>query len=230
MPTLVSTRVACAVCRRVASVGSPPAARFFGSADLDSRPPSPYRHAMADWLQECAACGYVNTQLGKLLPGAADIVRSPAFRTTGCAPGEPALVGRFRRYALLVAADPLKAGWAMLHGAWVCDDAGLLRLANLCREECDNRWLRVECQPGEAAAQLRAVSVDVLRRANHLDEADRLIDQVLASDGATPDLVRILRFQRRLIGDYDLRAYRHDQALAAIPAQPLAYVALAAAR
>lgn len=211
MPTCVTQSIACAVCRQVTAFRVPRHAGDAGVKDLDSRPAPPQRHTMDGWLQECPACGYVNGSIGTLLPGAVDIVRSSGYRAIGAACGVPALVGRFRRHAQLVAAQPLAAGWAALHAAWVCDDIGLWELAIRCREDCDNHWVRLGYGTDDASVRLRTISVDVLRRARYFEEAERLIHQIVADGGVSPGRMKILRFQKHLISNCDLRVYTcHD--------------------
>lgn len=94
----------------------------FGSYDLDLRAPPLKRHTMGVWLQDCPECGYINYSVEELIPGAPEVVRSPEFQHLRQDRVMPELVLSFKRHALLVSADPIEAGWALLHSAWTYDD------------------------------------------------------------------------------------------------------------
>jgi hypothetical protein len=216
MTTFHSEVIGCAVCGKVSSFQALSSTSAFGSFDLDLRPPPLQRHTMEFWQQECPSCGYVNVTIGTPLEGAADIVRSPEFEALRSTSDEPALVNRFKRHALLVADEPIQSGWTLLHAAWVCDDLGLRELAKRCREDCADLWSSAPYGYDEDSARMQSVLVDVLRRSEHFDEADMLIDIALQSGGATSIMVDVLQFQRRLVGSYDSGVYTVEQAVAAV--------------
>jgi len=215
MTTFRTEVIQCAVCREFASFRVIGSTSSFGSCDLDLRPSEPARFVMGGWQQECPKCGYVNVNIGSLLPDAEGIIRSTEFAVLRSSIDEPALVNRFKRHALLVADDAVKAGWTMLHAAWVCDDLALEQRSRDCREECADFWSSLEYGSDESSTRLRTVMVDVLRRAERFDEADTLADIALLGGGATETMRKVLGFQRRLISAYDVRPYTVDQAIRA---------------
>lgn len=216
MTSFHSEVIGCAVCGTVSSFRALSSTSAFGSFDLDLRPPPLQRHTMEFWQQECPSCGYVNVTIGTPLKGAADIVHSPEFAALRAVSDEPALVKRFKRHALLVADEPIQSGWTLLHAAWVCDDLFLRELAMRCREDCADLWSSATYGYDEDSARMQSVLVDVLRRAEHFDEADMLIDIALRSEGATPTMVHVLQFQRGLVGACDGGVYTVEQALTAM--------------
>ena len=189
----------------------------FGSYDLDLRPPPLRRHTMGLWLQECPNCGYVNDAVDDLIPGAVEIVQSPEYQDLLADRVTPPLVLSFKRHALLVSADPLAAGWSLLHAAWVADDIEDRTLASDCREGCADLWAGATLVVDEEGVRQQTVLVDVLRRAEHFDEADALVDRLLPHPALTPEISRVLRFQKHLIARYDVDGYTCEQAFTAIP-------------
>ncbi len=217
MSTSISKKIACAVCQRATIVPLAIPPDNSGSVDLDLRPASSYRNTMHLWLQECPVCRYVHSSLDVLLAGAADIVYTAEYRLMTARETQLGLAGRFMRHAYLLRDQPFEAGWAMLRAAWVGDDLGRDDLARYCRRVCDNHWVGLPYGDDEQSMLLRAVSVDVLRRARCFFEAGRLAEELLAMQTVTPVLQRILNFQRQLISDFNFAAFTWDAALAAFP-------------
>ncbi|MBU3672534.1 MAG: hypothetical protein FGM43_08260 [Sinobacteraceae bacterium] len=123
----------------------------------------------------------------------------------------------FKRHALLVSADPFEAGWSLLHAAWVADDLNDRALASDCREGCADLWAGAVCSVDEDGLRHQTVLVDVLRRSEHFDEAEALVDRLLPHPSMTPEISRVLQFQKRLISRFDVDGYTCEQAFAAIP-------------
>lgn len=217
MTTVLPSVQTCGVCQQRSTQRILGSTSAFGSHDLDLRPPPLQRHTMEYWQQECPGCGYVNTDLDELLPGAVGVVRSTEFAALRAAVHEPALVNRFKRHALLQADDAVKAGWSILHAAWVYDDLNRPERARRCREECADFWSTLEYGADEPSARMRTVMVDVLRRAEHFEEAEALIEVILATGGATDHMRRALAFQRTLIAAGDTAGYTLEQALEKAP-------------
>jgi hypothetical protein len=172
---------------------------------------------MGLWLQDCPNCGYVNEAVEDLIPGAVEIVRSPEYQDLRTDRVTPRLVLSFKRHALLVSADPIEAGLSLLHAAWVADDLKDRAVASDCREGCADLWIGVAWSIDEAGVRQQTVLVDVLRRAEHFDEAEALVDRLLPHPAMTPDISRVLRFQKHLISRYDVDGYTCEQAFVAIP-------------
>ena len=217
MTTVFSDFLTCAVCHEVSEFRVMGSTSSFGSYDLDLRAPALKRHTMGLWLQDCPECGYINDSVQSLIPGAAAVVRSTEFQQLRQDRGMPELVLSFKRHALLVSADPVEAGWSLLHSAWVYDDLAQRDGAIECRGGCADLWSGVDWTLDESGARNQAVLVDVLRRSEHFDEADELVDRLMPHPAMTADMGRVLRFQKLLISRYDMDCYTCEQAFAAIP-------------
>lgn len=79
MTTFQELDVRCAVCGEPARVVELTSTSSFGPPDLDLRPQGPARWALSLGVQRCGSCGYCAAELGKALPGAAEVVRSALF-------------------------------------------------------------------------------------------------------------------------------------------------------
>ncbi len=177
-------RSACAVC------GAPCPAPFRAPAaelapDLDGRPGEPARSTLPRWVATCRHCGAAAPDLAALPDGAADTVRSEAYKQTK---------GAFQRWALLCvrAGDREGAAKATLEAAWALDDAGADAAA--LRLEAAGLWGRGD--------PLRLI--DVLRRARAFKRAAELAGSL---DELDEDAARIVAFQQARIQARD--AGRH---------------------
>jgi hypothetical protein len=217
MTTIFSDFLTCAVCHEVSEFRVMGSTSTFGSYDLDLRAPPLKRHTMGVWLQDCPECGYINYSVEELIPGAPEVVRSPEFQDLRQDRVTPELVLSFKRHALLVSADPIEAGWALLHSAWIYDDLKQGGRATECREGCADLWAGVDWPPDEQGLRNQTVLVDVLRRAEHFDEADALVERLVGHPALTQDIARVLRFQKLLISRYDADLYTCEQAFDTVP-------------
>lgn len=221
MTTVFSELQTCAVCHEVSAFQVLGSTSIVGSYDLDLRAPPLQRHTMALWLQDCPHCGYVNCSIKDLIPGAQEVVRSPEFHDLRQDWRTPELISAFKRHALIVSTDPVKAGWSLLHAAWVCDDLAHRDLAREYREACADFWVGADWTAGEQGVRNQTVLVDVFRRATCFDEADALIERLWPLSAMTAGMARVLRFQKLLITREDADSYTCEHAFAAIPADNL---------
>ena len=217
MTTIFSDFLTCAVCHEVSEFRVMGSTSTFGSYDLDLRAPPLKRHTMGVWLQDCPECGYINYSIKELVPGAPAVVRSPEFQELRQDRVTPELVSSFKRHALIVSADPVAAGWALLHSAWVYDDLEDPRRAAVARGECADLWSGVDWSADEQGLRQQTVLLDVLRRAEHFDEADALVERLVGHPALTQDIARVLRFQKLLISRYDADLYTCEQAFHTVP-------------
>lgn len=208
---MTTTRVqslGCAVCGNRSVHTLMTSSGAFGSYDLDLRPPPLLRYTMNLWLQECPTCRYVNDRIDKGLPSASVIVFSPEYAAIAARQEEPELVRRFKRHALLMAEHPIAAARALLHAAWVCDDATHVSLAQACRDESADLLIGVDFAPlSEEGLRLQTVLVDILRRAGRFEEADHWLDQLIDRTTLPPAMAMVLRYQRTLIAREDTACY-----------------------
>ena len=216
MTTTYTSTLKCAVCGDSSSHRLLGSTSAFGSYDLDLRPPPPARYTLGAWAQECPSCGYVGESIEELSSGAGEIVSSPEYRELRSKSSELDLVQRFKRHALLWSHDPERAGWAMLHAAWVCDDMYLPTVAGQCRQECSDLWIGVDWTADPSGIRGRVVLVDVMRRSEQFEEASALIGRLLKMPALNNETQTVLRFQQLLISRYDRDAYTCEDAFTGV--------------
>jgi hypothetical protein len=179
-------------------------------------------------LQTCGSCGFVSPSLDDPRPFApVRTLRSPWKRVFGSSPEDreddaardrvrgavdedlvvPAGVAEAvhpftRRAQLLGDAHPHEAGTALLHAAWIADDADAKDAARTLRAAAA-RHLRTAWSKGPTDASDGLVLADVLRRSGQFDEAGRVLDAVERLEGVE-DVVRdVVRLQRVLVDRRD---------------------------
>ena len=169
---------------------------------------------MSFWLQECPHCHYVNGDISESLLGAEWVVGTPEFLSIGNDVKTPALARTFERFAMLVSTDPVRAGQALLHAAWVCDDLDKKRRAQAYRcesaEFLSSAFLDIVT---EQDRRWQVVLVDIWRRAKCFEEAYSLIERLRTLPGLTDTMSKVIDFQELRIRDQDIAAYTVEQAL-----------------
>lgn len=196
-----------AASRLCASCGAPARSPFRapapeGAPDLDLRPGEPTRSTLPRWIQTCPRCGASAPDLAALPAGAAEVVRSDAYRALREAPGSAAPFLRWAHLAKAVDNGPAAAAEATLQAAWALDDAEAEDAATPLRREAARLW----GEPTDLESALRLI--DVLRRAGEWDAAETRAAWLAAQPGGVDeDSARILAFQRARIAERD--AGRH---------------------
>jgi len=208
MTTINQDSQTCAVCGTVVECLALGSTYSSGSPDLDLRLPEIPESTMNFWLQECPKCRFVNYNLRKATPNAASVLKSEKYQQLVADTKQPKLARKFACYAELNAQDHERAGFALLHSAWVCDDLGATTQAIAYRNQAAD--LLISLQPfddNEKQAKLGATLVDVLRRALRFPEAKSLAETLLSyeSVGSNKIIAEILDYQTRLCdaGDAD---------------------------
>ena len=214
MTTRAAEVVTCANCGAESEQAVVMSTNEFGSPDLDLRPPEGRRSTIDTLLQLCPGCGRVAYELEEadpaVLPG---VLASEAYRAALVSAEHPKLSRRFLAFAVAMeaAGDIRAAGQALLHAAWVCDDAGVEEAAAGCRRQAAEAWSRFGGGADDSAcATVAAQRVDALRRAGDHEEAAAACEAALGMPGAKSFLGEVLRFQKRLIEEGD--AGRHTVA------------------
>ena len=223
MTTFQEVELSCAVCEsrhkytRLLSTSS------FGPPDLDTRPAPPARLSLALQVQCCPVCGYCAWEITEAPPDAKRVVSRQDYQALLRDLRFPYLARMFLCLARIeeAAGNLSNAGWAALHAAWACDDAGpdFASAAVECRNRAVALFLKARKQgqpflpePGAEEALL----VDLLRRAGRFDEAEAEIQRGLEK-AASNFLRRLLMFQRRLCRAQDTRVHRMDEVPDVIP-------------
>lgn len=186
MTLIVNEEAQCALCGTNALYPCVLSTHQFGATDLDTRPPEGKRSTIHTWVQRCPGCGYVGTHVAEAPPEALAVVRSPAYMRQLNDPSYPELANSFLCKALIDEAcgNFAKAAWALIHAAWVCDDAESPKAAEKCRTRAadmiEKAWANGQKLSSQEGAD-GAIRVDVLRRAGRFEEAQRLIETLRPS-------------------------------------------------
>ncbi len=217
MTTIFPVEKQCAHCGRHSEhvvIGS---TNTFGSPDLDTRPPEMMRSTIPHWVQRCPHCGYCNSDLAELLPMAAQVMHSEAYRDQLVERILPSLANSFLCSSIILAAQGefTRAGWSSLHAAWVCDDERAAQGALHCRQRTVNLFQEALANGQMIARQADAgdaLLVDVLRRSLQFTLALSLCEDGLRKH--SDEIIKgVLTFQKLLIQRQDSGCYTVAQAL-----------------
>lgn len=111
--------------------------------------------------------------------------------------------------------DIVAAGWAYVHAAWACDDAGTTDAATACRSEAIRLLRRSKAQGAsfiEPAGAEEAILADLLRRSGRFDEAIEASRTGLGR--AQEEIVRnVLSCEIELAGQRDSECHSISDAL-----------------
>lgn len=217
MTTLYQEKVRCGLCGSETEITSIGSTNAFGSADLDTRPPEMTRSTIFAWVQKCSECGYCASDVSKSNPGFDAIIRGTEYRRQLNDKAYPELANSFLCKAIIdrEAKDYVGATWALIHAAWVCDDAEHAAEAVMCRHKATNMLVTAEehgKQVTEQEGASTAILVDLLRRSGRLDDATRTIAE--RRPRIIEDIIlRILDFQDVLIRKGDVSLHTISEAL-----------------
>ena len=161
-----------------------------GSADLDLRPPEPYRSTMPYWVQTCPHCGFAAGEISRDTSVTREWLASEEYASLADVIGDaprsvlPALAREFYLASKCDLADgnDVDAGYSLMHAAWACDDAGDVaasfasRLRIMSAELFEGMLADVDAEEGDndkktLSIRFRLMDIDLLRRAGELDRA-----------------------------------------------------------
>lgn len=182
-----------------------------GSPDLDLRPPEKERSTMPLWVQECPSCGYAAKEVSDPTQIPREYLQSEAYRNCGGIRFAEPLAGSFYRQYLILLWDQkfTKAFFALLHAAWVCDDADDTENAVLCRDIAAE-LLEMNILPAEQEKKYLLLYADVLRRAGHFEKMiDKFTDTWLENE----DHRKILIFEYTRAEKQDAGCYTVEDAV-----------------
>lgn len=202
----------------VFNVGSSDCSDFnLGSSDLDTRPPEMLRSTISMWVQRCPGCGYCSSDLSNAPSHAATQVRNQDYVLQLSDSNYPKLANSFLCKALIdeKSGDYAKAAWAVIHAAWVCDDAKKPNQARACRSkavELIEKTTSAGIMFTEQDGADTATQVDLLRRAGRCADAQKLI-AMKRSAIADGTIAKILEFQEELLAKGDEACHTIAEAL-----------------
>lgn len=205
MSTMHEFHRTCAVCGATHRYRILTSTNAFGSPDLDLRPPQMKRGTMPLWVQECPFCGYTAADVSDPTQIPREYLQSEAYRNCGGIRFENPLAGRFFRQHLILLWEQkhTKAFFAVLHAAWVCDDAEDAENAVRCRDIAAE-LMELYILPVEQEKTYILLYADVLRRAGHFDKLSaKFSDMWLDNE----EYRKILAFEVILAGNKDTGCY-----------------------
>jgi hypothetical protein len=217
MTTIRVNKARCALCNSENEFTGIGSTNTFGSPDLDTRPPEMKRSTIFAWVQRCPNCGYCASDVRQSRPEFKAIVTGAEYRRQLNDPAYPELANSFLCKAIIDggASDYAGATWALIHAAWVCDDADLSDEAAECRHKAADMLMTAEDHGQQVAKQegaSTAILVDLLRRSGRTADARRAIAE--RGTGVAEDIiVRILDFQSSLIEKSDVSCHTVSAAL-----------------
>ena len=211
MSTMRDIPCICAVCGATHEYRILTSTNAFGSPDLDLRPPQMKRGTMPLWVQECPDCGYTAEDVSSPTQIPREYLQSEAYKTCGGIRFDKPLAGRFYRQHLILLWDQnyTKAFFAILHAAWVCDDADDTENAVRCRDIAAE-LMEMHILPAGQRDECLLLYADILRRAGHFDKLlDRFGDTWLGNE----DHRKILAFESSRAENRDAGRYTVEDAL-----------------
>ncbi|MEI7940721.1 MAG: hypothetical protein WCK27_28935 [Verrucomicrobiota bacterium] len=227
MTTLYQDEIRCSQCRKLSEHEVIESAGSFGSSDLDIRPAEMMRSTLPQQVQCCPHCGYCMPSVSAPLPNVSTLLASAEYRQQLESKEYPELANRFLCSAMILESlGRLKdAGWACIHGAWACDDAGDIQPAKNCR-------LRAESAIGRAIINGQGTTdrpgfdflilADLLRRAGEFERADQRLKEGF-SPNCDQEVLFLLIFERLLINRRDTACHTVEEAIEASTRMCLEY-------
>jgi len=179
---------------------------------LDTRPPELHRSTIHQaWMQRCPTCGYCASDVSKSQPRFRHLVGSPEYAAQLEDIDYPDLANSFLCRSMIdeYAGDLAAATWALIHAAWICDDAERECQAVSCRRRAAAMLRRARANGQSISAQRgagTAILVDLLRRVGQLDDARQAIRE--GRDASFEDAItQILNCQSALVNVGDLSCH-----------------------
>ena len=217
MTTLYEKKTRCALCGNEEAFPRIGTTNAFGLPDLDTRPPQMERSTIFAWIQRCSECGYCSSDISKALPVAESVIHSSECRNQLNDEAYPESANSFLCQAIIdrEANDYVGATWALVHAAWVCDDADRPDRAVVCRHKAADMLVTAEDHGQQVLEQngaSTALLVDLLRRSGRTDDARRAITERRTTIGQEI-IVRILEFQALLTEKGDASSHTISDAL-----------------
>ena len=219
--------VTCACCGTDVAIAQWPARTLTdGIGDLDGRPGEPMRSTIGLWVRRCPECGYCARDLSKDCGDPVrELVRSPEYCSRLLGPRmhiggllpTKAIDFYCKAYLDSRIGPEAQAFWALVHAAWICDDAGHREGGNFFRDEAV-RLGKLLLGSGKSFAatpfygdpgDAEAILADLLRRKGDYRGAIRMAEAGLAKPAG--DLTRsALEFQRLRAQEGDGGRYSVD--------------------
>ena len=197
----------CAVCKQTNEYHILASTNAFGSCDLDTRPPEMSRSTMPAWIQVCPNCGYISERIDDDTSITAEFLKTPEYLSCNGVRFKSTLAISFYRYYMINLQDdkPRDAFFAILHAAWVCDDAEDTESAKECRKLAIPLLAEFKEADPERAETLSLIRADLMRRSSLFEELKAEYTSITYSE----DLMnKILVFELQLANRKDDKCYK----------------------
>ena len=218
--TYSSKKFKCSVCGTEKEYRVLTSTNAFGPSDLDTRPPEMQRSTMSMWVQECPSCGYVADEISDPCEVSPEFLKSEGYLTCEGHKLKSKLASSFYRLSMIQQESNhiMGAFFAMLHGAWACDDAKDYAGALACREKAAS--LATELIDGgtlkaSGRENIMLMRADILRRAGRFEDVIRLYSDVkFEAEGNNLEVMNaVLEFELELARRKDTTCYTVKDAL-----------------
>jgi len=215
--TINEKKVKCGVCGKKNKFPVIGSTNTIGLPDLDTRPAEMMRSTIVAWAQRCPECGYCSSDITSLQKEAKLIVKRSEYQEQLKDTTYPEMANTFLCKAMIDygSENYVKATWALIHAAWICDDSDHIKQARVCREKAIDMITIAEEHGQQVSPQeggRTAVLVDLLRRTGRFEQARQMIikDIDTISDY---NFRHILDFQIGLIDKQDMSCHSIGEAL-----------------
>jgi len=220
MSTVFLSEKQCCLCgERNETFSAPHGYGISNLRDLDTRPTSSQRSSIYMYGQRCSGCGYCAFDISDGPREIREIIDSVEYRRQLTDSSYSDAANLF--LCMMIIAETLsqwkEAGWAALHGAWICDDSAVkdkavscrlkaLAFFTICKEQ--NRPFSLT---GDRTDEL-LVMADLLRRTRQFDAAKQLCEKEMQA-GHDRRVFELLDFQIELIENNDDRCHEMAEIL-----------------
>ena len=175
MSTMREMKIRCSVCKKESHFRVLTSTNtFFGSPDLDTRPPEMQRSTMPLWVQKCPNCGYASSSVSDSTSATKSLLQSEDYINANGRNFKSALAKTFYQQYLICLTDGKSdaAFRAILHAAWASDDCNDTENSNHARMLA---LLRIEklIERRRGDENLLLMKCDLLRRSGRFEEAIR---------------------------------------------------------
>jgi hypothetical protein len=217
MTTLHKADVRCSQCGKSSEHAIISSTSAWGSPDLDTRPAEVMRSTLPRQVQVCPHCGYCMPSLPAAMPDVSSLLASAEYYQQLNSTEYPELANRFLCSALILESlDRLnEAGWACIHAAWVCDDAGEAQAAKTCRLLAERR-LGQAVSRGQGATDRPGfnflILADLLRRAGEFKRADQRTQEGF-SPKCDKEVLLLLLYERLLCRHGDTACHTVEEGI-----------------
>ena len=166
MSSVTNIESVCAICGAKKDYPLLTSIHHSGNDDLDLRPGGIHRGSMFAWVQECPSCGYISENISDPSSVTKHWLRLKKFRSCDGIRFKSEMARTFFKKHMIDMEDGNKKGafFALVHTAWLCDDANDPVNADQCRKRAIILADKLLCDDDEGE-KIRLIRMDLMRRA-----------------------------------------------------------------